>query len=114
MTAKMLKELPRKGLVLLTYIYNAILRIGDWPKPLKTANIITIGKYGKDLTDLKNYRPISLLPIIAKRLEKLILAQIQQRFLISRMGSGLSIRISFSSLRNTAVSYTHMRNKESH
>jgi hypothetical protein len=74
----MLKVLPRKGLVLLTYIYNAILRIGYWPKPFKIANIIKIGKPGKDLTDVKNYRPISLLPIMNKLLEKLILRRLNE------------------------------------
>jgi hypothetical protein len=122
----MLKELPQKGLVLLTYIYNAIHRIGDWPKPLRTANIIgkvklslyrpwrplglqevealtfsdirlidggkvvsptMIGKPGKGLTDVKNYRPISLLPIMTKLLEKLILRRLNKD-LISRMDSG--------------------------
>ncbi|PNF33251.1 hypothetical protein B7P43_G10627, partial [Cryptotermes secundus] len=71
-TAKILKELPRKGTVLLTYIYNAILRMGYWPKPLKIAHIIMIGKPGKALTDVKNYCPISLLPIMSKLLEQII------------------------------------------
>jgi hypothetical protein len=71
--AKMLTELPRKGIVLLTYIYNAILHIGYWPKSFKIAKIM-IGKPGKDLIDVKNYRHISLLPIMTKLLEKRILS----------------------------------------
>jgi hypothetical protein len=31
-TAKMMKELPKKGLVLLTDIFTAMLRISYWPK----------------------------------------------------------------------------------
>jgi hypothetical protein len=73
-TAKMLEELPRKDLVLLPYIYNAILCIGYWPKPFKIANIIMIGKPGKDLTDVQNYFPISLLPIMTKLLDILYYA----------------------------------------
>lgn len=76
LTAKMLKELPRKGIVLLTYIFNAILRIGYWPKSLKTAQIILIGKPGKEPTDVSSYRPISLLSVLSKLLERLVLGRL--------------------------------------
>jgi hypothetical protein len=46
----MLKEMPRKGLVLLTYIFNAILKQKYWLSQLKTAEIIMIPKPGKTLT----------------------------------------------------------------
>ena len=36
-TAIMLKELPKKGLVNLMYIFNAILRLEYWPISLKIA-----------------------------------------------------------------------------
>lgn len=75
-TARMLKELPRKGVVMLTYIFNAILRLQYWPEVLKTSEIILIPKPGKALTDVTSYRPISLLSVISKLLEKLILQRI--------------------------------------
>lgn len=75
-TAKMIKELPRKGIILLTYIYNAILRTGYWPKCLKVAQIIMIHKQGKEPTEVTSYRPISLLPIMSKLLERLLLKRI--------------------------------------
>jgi hypothetical protein len=68
-TPKMMKELPKKGLVMLTYIYNAMLRLSFWPKQLKTAVIILIPKPGKDPKELSSYRPISLLSIINKLFE---------------------------------------------
>jgi hypothetical protein len=43
----MMKELPKKGLVMLTYIFSAVLKLGYWPKQLKTAEIILIPKPGK-------------------------------------------------------------------
>ena len=58
LTPKMLKELPRKGLIALLYIFNGILRTQHWPKVLKTAEIILIPKPGKDPNDPVSYRPI--------------------------------------------------------
>jgi hypothetical protein len=65
----MFKELPRKGLIALLYIFNGILRTQYWLKALKTAEIIVIPKPGKDPQDPTSYRPIGLLPIISKVLE---------------------------------------------
>ena len=47
-TVRMLKELPKEGLVNLMYIFNAILRLEYWPKSLKIAQIIMIPKPGKN------------------------------------------------------------------
>jgi hypothetical protein len=75
-TAHMLKELPHEGYLNLLYILNAIRRLDYWPAPLKQAKVIMIPKLGKNPTDVTSYRPISLLPIISKVLEKLILKRI--------------------------------------
>jgi hypothetical protein len=48
------------------------LRLKNWPKQLKTAEIILIPKDGKDLTEPSSYRPISLLSVIAKLYERLL------------------------------------------
>jgi hypothetical protein len=45
---------------------------------LKVAQIITILKSGKNPADVTSYRPISLLPIISKVLEKLLLNNLSQ------------------------------------
>jgi hypothetical protein len=82
-TPKMLKELPPKGVLLITYLFNAILRHQYWPHVLKLAEIILIPKPGKDPKEVKSYRPISLLPIIAKLLEKLLLRRIATNFAAS-------------------------------
>ena len=72
-TAKMLKELPNEGLLNLMYILNAILRLEYWPKALKLVQIIMIRKPGKNPMDVSSYRPNSLLPLISKFVEKLII-----------------------------------------
>ena len=66
-TPKMLKDLPRKCTVLITYTFNSILTESHWPEQLKTAEIILIPKSGKDLNNVEPY----LLPIISKVLERL-------------------------------------------
>ena len=76
-TAKMLKELPRKGFVLLAYIFNGILRMSYWPIALKLSQIITIIKPGKDPSDIASYRPISLTSVISKVFEKILLRRIK-------------------------------------
>jgi hypothetical protein len=82
-TSKMLKELPQKGMLLLTYLFNAILRHQYWPHVLKLAETILIPKPDKDPKEVKSCRPISLLPIIAKLLEKLLLRRITPNFTAS-------------------------------
>jgi hypothetical protein len=60
-TTIMLKELSRKGLVLLTYIFNAILKQKYWPSRLKTGEIIMIPKPGKkpNCVILSTHKPIT-------------------------------------------------------
>jgi len=76
--AQMLKELPHEGFLNLMYILNAILRLNYWPTSVKRTKIIIIPKPGKNPTDVSSYRPINLLPIISKVLEKLILKRINK------------------------------------
>lgn len=71
-TPKILSELPNSAIKLITYIYNSIVRIGFFPSQWKVAVIILIPKPGKPPEEVSSYRPISLLPTMAKLLEKLI------------------------------------------
>lgn len=73
---KLLKNIPPKTIILLTYIYNATLRLSYFPTTWKTALIVTILKPGKPPDDPSSYRPISLLPALGKILEKIILKRI--------------------------------------
>lgn len=57
---------------------NACLKLAYFPHKWKTAHIIPIKKPGKNSSEVKSYRPISLLPAISKLLEKVILARLQQ------------------------------------
>jgi len=75
-TGRVLKMLPTKGLQMLLILINATIRLTHVPDTWKIAEMIMIAKPGKEPTKLKSYRPISLLPIMSKLFEKLILKRI--------------------------------------
>ena len=70
-----------KGIIIkpLTLIINQILDTGVFPANLKIAKIIHFFKKD-DRTVFNNYRPISLLPIISKVVEKVISDQLNEFF----------------------------------
>lgn len=56
---------------------NACLRLGCFPRPWKGSEIVVINKPGKeDLCDVKSYRPIGLLSVFGKALERLMCSRI--------------------------------------
>ena len=55
----------------LLHIFNLSLRTGFFPDKLKKAKVIPLHKSG-NTTDIENYRPISILPVFSKILEKII------------------------------------------
>jgi hypothetical protein len=73
-TGKILRNLPDKGFKLLTYIYNAILRLEYIPCQWKVVKVIMILKPGKNPNYAASYRPISLL--LSKVLEKIQLKRL--------------------------------------
>jgi hypothetical protein len=75
-TGKILKELPRRAVILLTIIYNSILRLGHFPLQWKYAQVIMIVKPGKPPHLATAYRPISLLPLLSKIFERLLITRI--------------------------------------
>ena len=72
---KMLKMERYAFAKLLKPLINESLDRGLFPSMLKTANVIPVFKKG-DKTNLNNYRPISLLPVISKVFEKILNAQL--------------------------------------
>jgi len=72
-TGKILKEPSQKGLRAKTQIYNAILQTEYFPRQWKVGQIIMIVKPEKHPNDITSYRPISLLPILSKILEIILL-----------------------------------------
>ena len=68
-----LRHLGPHGISFLTSLYNISIRSAEIPAIWKAANIITIPKPGKPLSDSSSYRPISLLSPAVKVLERLLL-----------------------------------------
>ena len=60
----------------ITYMMNLSVRASSFPTAWKQALVIPIPKSG-NLTQVQNYRPISLLPLPGKILEKLIHKQLE-------------------------------------
>ena len=71
---------------LVTTIYNQCLKRGCFPRRWKTTKIIPITKPGKEKSmDPSKYRPISLLTIGAKVLEKLLINRINQHMFRNKL-----------------------------
>ena len=76
-TGEILKQLPRKAIVKLTTLINTAFRLKYVPKLWKVAEVIMIPKPGKPPHEVTSYRPISLLPVISKLFEKLLIRRIK-------------------------------------
>lgn len=72
-----LKALPKIAVQRLTEIFNSCLKFAYFPSKWKKGKIIAIPKPDKDITDPKNYRPITLLPMLGKLFERIILERLQ-------------------------------------
>lgn len=75
-TAEVLNQLPKKVIILLTYIYNSMLRLSYFPLLWKYSSVILILKPKKPPDCPSSYRPISLLPILSKGFEKMLLKRL--------------------------------------
>merc|ERR1712015_315561 len=68
----LLKRVPPSYMAYITKMFGACLRIGYFPREWKHAKTIMVPKPDKDLSQAKNYRPISLLSCLGKLFERLL------------------------------------------
>ena len=68
----------------LTLIINQVLSTGQFPKNLKTAKVIPIHKTG-DKSLMKNYRLISILPVVSKIIENVMHTQLMDYFTLNKL-----------------------------
>lgn len=76
-TGEILRNLPRKAIIKITTLINACFRLKHVPDVWKFAEVIMIPKPGKPANEVTSYRPISLLPILSKLFEKLLIKRIK-------------------------------------
>ena len=75
MSPRVLKLIKHSISPILSILFNNCMNAGIFPDELKIARVIPLHKTGNE-NDITNYRPISLLPVMAKIFEKLIHARI--------------------------------------
>ena len=73
---KFFKHEPRNTAEMLMKLANCIMDTKVWPQNMKIQVVRPIYKKGKK-NDLDNYRPISILPVINKMIEKFFVDQLQ-------------------------------------
>lgn len=71
-----IKFFTPKAVTFVTTLFNALLRLQYFPTAWKVASIVMVQKPGKPIEDVKSYRPISLLPVISKIFERIILRRL--------------------------------------
>ncbi|GBL96880.1 RNA-directed DNA polymerase from mobile element jockey, partial [Araneus ventricosus] len=76
-TNLMLKHLPQRTIVRITYLINCIIKLSHFPKSWKTAVVVPIYKPGKNAQSPDSYRPISLLSSLSKLAESIILNRLE-------------------------------------
>lgn len=74
--SKILKHMPKKGIVFLATIFNSIFRLNHFPTQWKYAKIVMILKPNKPENSVSSYRPISLLTTLSKIFERLFLKRL--------------------------------------
>lgn len=63
----------------LSYIFSKSIEQGTYPDEMKTSKVVPLFKSGSKF-DPSNYRPISILPVLSKIFEKIILQQLINHF----------------------------------
>ena len=107
-------HLPDNLIRSITALYNASLSIGYFPSSFKTALVVLLPKPQKDLANVSNYRPISLLEPLGNFFEKLINIRLRRYLddnnLISTTQFGFRSHRSTQDVLNIMLSYIKNNN----
>ena len=93
-----LKNLPDNYWTSMLAMFNKIWDTGEIPGDWKKALIVPIHKFGKSETMIDSFRPISLLPCIAKIMERIVCRRLywwaENKGIMSKSQSGFRKRLS--------------------
>ena len=81
---EILHNLPKKAIIKITMLINAAFKLQYVPSLWKIAEVIMIPKPGKLPHDVTSYRLISLLPVLSKLFEKILIKRLN--LIIERKG----------------------------
>jgi hypothetical protein len=73
---RFLRHLPKCAITFLAKVFDAVLHRQYFPPAWKYAHMVSILKTGEDPMQPFSYRPISLLDIVAKLFEKILLSRV--------------------------------------
>jgi hypothetical protein len=107
-SGKLLKAAGNSIIESLVYLFNLVLNTGIFPEDMKIAKVTPIHKSGEK-TDCGNYRPISVISVVAKILEKIMYNQVvdflKQNSILTDQQSG------FRPLHSTETTLLHSANQ---
>ena len=75
-SAKLLRECPDVLAESLTHLFNQSIMTGIFPDEWKSARVTPLYKNSGKRSDPTNYRPISIIPVVAKVFERIIYDQL--------------------------------------
>ena len=76
-SAKLLRLCPDLIAESLCFIFNSSINLGIFPDDWKSSKVIPLHKQG-ERRDMNNYRPISIIPVVAKVLERIVYNQVYE------------------------------------
>lgn len=105
---KIVKNISKKAIIQLTYIINNIFKLKYFPSCWKTALAIPLPKPGKNSSDPENYRIISLLSVLSKITEKIMLDRLKSH--IKRRKLLINEQFGFREGHNTIMQVARITN----
>lgn len=80
-----LKHLPASAIVFLVFLINQMMKFALYPTSWKTASVTPVLKPGKSPTNPLSYRPISLLSLLSKLVERIIANRLRHELKAKRL-----------------------------
>lgn len=106
-----IKHLGPKGKLWLTNLFSYVKNTTTSPKVWREAKVIALLKPGKSGNDPKSYRPISLLSVVYKLFERVLLARIQMKIEVTLPKELAGFRQNRSCCEQVLSMVTHVENK---